>query len=152
MLQTWFKDQQIVYMFQNFQFHFHYQVMSNLSKHKSHNYTTVQMVCWLSSVPSMPSALVWILPGPILTFFLNFFFTANWVSEHLFTCFWTIQSVFMWSNIEARTKHYVFILQQTEHSIRPTSHTSIAPHITTTLKPDNRWLYYTAKKCWFLLL
>ena len=37
----------------------------SLSKHKSHNYGTVQMVCWLSSVSAKLSAPVRILPTPI---------------------------------------------------------------------------------------
>jgi hypothetical protein len=57
-----------------------------LSKHKSHNYTTVQMVYWLSSVSSKQCQMrapVRIPPGPILS---NFFFTASDAGKGCLTC------------------------------------------------------------------
>ena len=41
----------------------------SISKHKSHNYDTVQMVYWISSVSSKLSAQVQILPARFLPFF-----------------------------------------------------------------------------------
>ena len=60
-------------MFQNFQFHFHYPVLSEnvIIKTQNHNYATVQMVCWLSSEYSNLSVPIQIPPVPI--FFLFFF-------------------------------------------------------------------------------
>ena len=105
MLRTWFKKRQIehknikVFSNQNFQFHFHYRVMSwnVLIKTRKpplcHHYATVQMVCWLSSSPSKLRTQFKSRLCQFLLFSKRFFFTANWYLEHLSTCFWTIQII-----------------------------------------------------------
>ena len=64
----------------------------SLSKHKSHNHPTVQMVCWLSSVSFKLSAPVQILRAPIFVLsFLNSLFSpqtdARNVCLHVFELF-----------------------------------------------------------------
>ena len=83
----------------------------------SHNYTTVQMFCWLSSVPSMLSTHG---QGQFLLFFSTFF-AANWVLKHLSTCFWTI--VFL---CDLRLKLQQYTTANSTLYIWPTSHTSAA--------------------------
>ena len=73
MLQTWFKNQQIklklsLITFLNFAFNLELWMKMSLCKHKSHNYATIQMVCWLCSVLSKLGAQVQIPPVPISTF------------------------------------------------------------------------------------
>ena len=77
-------------MFQNFQFHFHYRVISKniLINTQSHNYASVHMVCWLSSVSSKLSTRVQIPPPQIFfPLFPKLFFHCKLMLEKLFTCF-----------------------------------------------------------------
>ena len=158
MLRTWFKDLQIEHKklrfihsrIFNFTFIIELWAKMSLLKHKSHYYTTVQMVCWLRSVPCVLRDQASSNPAwANFTFFLNCF-TENWYSEHLSTCFWTIYVVFLcdlrwklWqNNTEVSFRH--------SRSVYITANSTVHSTLTI-LKPDNQWLCYTTKEHHFFL-
>ena len=154
MLQTQFKNQQIEHKklsltrsrIFNFTFIIELQAKMSLSKHKSHNYATVQMVCLLSSVSSKLSAPVRIPPSPIFSLFFLNFFTANRCQKSLFTCF---RLYFKETKLEARAKTSVCqTLQQCVYYNKQCilfEQATMLPCIIAILKSDSQWLCYTIK-------
>ena len=87
----------------------------SLSKHKSHNYTAVQMVCWLSSgsiKPCQMHALVRIVLEAILPFFLTFSLQTDIrkVCSHVFEMYRLLLNNLRLklgqNNIEVSFRHY----------------------------------------------
>ena len=120
MLQTWLKKPQIEHQktkifhsrIFNFTFIIKLWAKMSLSKHKIHNYATVQMVCWLSAGSPMLSAQVWIPPGPIFTFFFKLFFHFRLILKTFVYMFLNSTDCFYATSLKAREKSkFIWILQ-----------------------------------------
>ena len=114
MLWTWFKNQQIEHQklrfahsrIFNFTFIIELWAKMSLSKHKSHNYATAQMVYWLSSWSSKLGAQVRIPPVAIFIPFFQTFFSLQTDTQYVCLLVFELYRLFLCIKIEARAKQY----------------------------------------------